>query len=101
MSDDRTRATVRLPDDAYDQLCAELPSFSTDTARFQFLVQFYLDHQQARYLLLRQAQCASPADTDAGPYPTANGEETPCSDGHYSESPSNTMNWTDGGADND
>jgi hypothetical protein len=45
MSDDRKRVTVRLPQDAYDQLCAELSSFSTDTARFQFVVQFYLDYK--------------------------------------------------------
>lgn len=43
MSDERTRATVRLPQEAYDQLCRELTGFSTDTARFQFEVQFYLD----------------------------------------------------------
>jgi hypothetical protein len=45
MPDDRKRVTVRLPQDAYDQLCAELSSFSTDTARFQFVVQFYLDYK--------------------------------------------------------
>jgi hypothetical protein len=45
MSDDRKRVTARLPQEAYDQLCAELTSFSTDTARFQFVVQFYLDYK--------------------------------------------------------
>jgi hypothetical protein len=45
MSDDRARATVRLPQEAYDQLCRELTGFSTDTARFQFVVQFYLDYK--------------------------------------------------------
>ena len=44
MSDDRHRATVRMPQEAYDRLCAELPSFSTDTARFQYLLQFYFDY---------------------------------------------------------
>ena len=44
--DDRVRSTVRLPPEAYDALCEELPSFSTDTARFQFLVQFYLDYKR-------------------------------------------------------
>jgi hypothetical protein len=44
--DDRVRSTVRLPPEAYDALCKELPSFSTDTARFQFLVQFYLDYKR-------------------------------------------------------
>lgn len=43
MSDDRHRATVRMPPEAYQRLCDELPSFSTDTARFQYLMQFYFD----------------------------------------------------------
>jgi hypothetical protein len=43
MSDERHRATVRMPPKAHDRLCEELPCFSTDTARFQYLVQFYFD----------------------------------------------------------
>jgi hypothetical protein len=50
MADERARATVRLPQEAYDQLCRELTGFSTDTARFQFVVQFYLDYKAHEHL---------------------------------------------------
>jgi hypothetical protein len=50
MADDRTRASIRLPQEAYDQLCAELTGFHTDTARFQFVVQFYLDYKTKDHL---------------------------------------------------
>lgn len=43
MSDDRIRVTMRLHEETYDRLCAELESFSTDTSRMQYLAQFYLD----------------------------------------------------------
>lgn len=43
MSDDRVRVTMRLHEETYDRLCAELESFSTDTSRMQYLTQFYLD----------------------------------------------------------
>ena len=62
MSDDRARVTVRLPEDAYEELCAELPSFSADTSRFQFLVQFYLDYKQLGRGLGGQCE----ATTDGG-----------------------------------
>jgi hypothetical protein len=62
MSDDRTRVTVRLPDDAYEELCGELPSFSADTSRFQFLVQFYLDYKQ----LEQVPSCQCTPATDGG-----------------------------------
>jgi hypothetical protein len=62
MSDDRARVTVRLPHDAYEELCAELPSFSADTSRFQFLVQFYLDYKQ----LGQGPGCQCETTTDAG-----------------------------------
>lgn len=45
MADTRKRISIRLPQDAYDRLCAETPSISTDTARFQHVVQFYLDYK--------------------------------------------------------
>lgn len=45
MSDNRVQVTVRLPEDAYDELCRELASFSTDTSRLQYLTQLYLDQQ--------------------------------------------------------
>ena len=62
MSDDRARVTVRLPEDAYEELCAELPSFSADTSRFQFLVQFYLDYKQLR----QRPGCQCETTTDGG-----------------------------------
>lgn len=45
MADERARATVRMPEEAYQRLCNELPAFNTDTARFQFLIQFYFDYR--------------------------------------------------------
>lgn len=36
------RLTVSLPMNAYEQLTDELDTFSSDTARFQHLVQLYL-----------------------------------------------------------
>lgn len=44
--DDRKRVTTRLSPDVYQELCDELPSFESDTARIQFLVQFYLDYKK-------------------------------------------------------
>ena len=70
MSDDRTRVTVRLPDDAYEELCDELPSFSADTSRFQFLVQFYLDYKQLKQV--PSCQCASATDGGAPAQDEAN-----------------------------
>jgi hypothetical protein len=46
MADDRERVTTRLSPEVYEQLCDELPSFNSDTARLQFLVQFYLDYKK-------------------------------------------------------
>jgi hypothetical protein len=46
MPDDRERVTTRLQPDVYDQLCDELPSFDSDTARLKFVVQFYLDYKE-------------------------------------------------------
>lgn len=46
MPDDRERLTTRLQPEVYEQLCDELPSFDSDTARLQFLVQFYLDYKE-------------------------------------------------------
>ena len=71
MSDDRTRVTVRLPDDAYEELCAELPSFSADTSRFQFLVQFYLDYKQ--FEQVPSCQCNFVTDGGAPARNRANG----------------------------
>lgn len=54
MADDRARITARMPQEVYDRLSDELSAFSTDTARFQFLVQFYLDYKDM------QCQCMPP-----------------------------------------
>lgn len=44
--DDRKRVTTRFPQDIYQELCDELPCFDSDTARIQFLAQFYLDYKK-------------------------------------------------------
>jgi hypothetical protein len=62
MADDRKRVTVRLPQEAYEQLCAELSAFSTDTARFQYVVQFYLDHKERKYIPGPPGDCTSAPD---------------------------------------
>jgi hypothetical protein len=46
MSEDRKRVTTRLRPEVYEQLCDELSTFDSDTARLQFLVQFYLDYKE-------------------------------------------------------
>ena len=74
MSDDRARVTVRLPEDAYEELCEELPSFSADTSRFQFLVQFYLDYKQLGQV--PRCQCKTAPDGGAPARNEAN-EATP------------------------
>lgn len=43
--DDIVRINMRLPREKYEWLQEHLDSFTTDTARFQHLVQFYADHQ--------------------------------------------------------
>jgi hypothetical protein len=55
MTDDRARITARLPQEEYDRLLDELSAFSTDTARFQFLVQFYLDYKDMQCRCTPQA----------------------------------------------
>lgn len=81
MSDDRARVTVRLPEDAYEELCAELPSFSADTSRFQFLVQFYLDYKQ----LGHAPRCKCETTTDGGT-PVRDAENPPSHDRSRSDS---------------
>ena len=44
--DDTTQSTVRLPTETMEWLRSELSHFSTDAARFQFLVQFYADYKE-------------------------------------------------------
>ena len=67
MSDERTRATVRLPQEAYEQLCAELTGVSTDTARFQFVVQFYLDYKTQDHLPGASTDAPEPDASDDQP----------------------------------
>lgn len=62
MSDDRARATVRLSQESYDKLCDELTAFSTDTARFQFVVQFYFDYKQTDRLPREWDDCTDDAE---------------------------------------
>jgi hypothetical protein len=65
MSDDPARITARMPQEKYDRLCDELSVFSTDTARFQFLVQFYLDYKDMQCRCMPQAH--PPAESHAPP----------------------------------
>lgn len=44
-NDDIVRINMRIPQEKYEWLQEHLDSFTTDTARFQHLVQFYADHQ--------------------------------------------------------
>lgn len=43
--DDVARINMRIPQGKYEWLQEELDSFTSDTARFQFLIQFYSDHK--------------------------------------------------------
>ena len=46
VSDDVARINMRIPQDKYEWLQEELDSFTSDTARFQYLVQFYSDYKE-------------------------------------------------------
>ena len=46
VSDDVARITMRIPQDKYKWLQEELDSFTSDTARFQYLIQFYSDYKE-------------------------------------------------------
>ena len=39
------RINLRVPNQKYEWLKGELDSFTSDTARFQYLIQFYSDHR--------------------------------------------------------
>lgn len=43
--DDIARINMRVPQEKYEWLQEELDSFTSDTARVQFLIQFYSDHK--------------------------------------------------------
>lgn len=40
------RINMRIPQEKYEWLQHELDSFTSDTARFQYLIQFYSDHKE-------------------------------------------------------
>ena len=44
-SDNIARINMRIPQEKYEWLQQELDSFTSDTARFQYLIQFYSDHK--------------------------------------------------------
>lgn len=44
--DDIARLNMRVPREKYEWLQEELDSFTSDTARIQFLIQFYSDHKE-------------------------------------------------------
>ena len=46
VSDDVARINMRIPQDKYEWLQEELNSFTSDTARFQYLIQFYSDYKE-------------------------------------------------------
>jgi hypothetical protein len=46
VSDDVARINMRIPQDKYEWLQDELDSFTSDTGRFQYLIQFYSDHKE-------------------------------------------------------
>ena len=41
------RINLRVPNQKYEWLQNELDSFTSDTARFQYLIQFYSDHHDS------------------------------------------------------
>ena len=43
---DVARINMRIPRSKYDWLQEELDSFTSDTGRFQYLIQFYSDHKE-------------------------------------------------------
>jgi len=45
-SDNIARINMRIPQEKYEWLQQELDSFTSDTARFQYLLQFYSDHKE-------------------------------------------------------
>lgn len=46
-TDEVARINMRVPREKYEWLQRELDSFTSDTARFQYLIQFYSDHKEA------------------------------------------------------
>lgn len=45
VEDEVARINMRIPQGKYAWLQEELDSFTSDTARFQYLIQFYSDHK--------------------------------------------------------
>jgi hypothetical protein len=46
VDDDVARINMRIPQRKYEWLQEELDSFTSDTARLQYLIQFYSDHKE-------------------------------------------------------
>jgi len=46
VNDDVARINMRIPQGKYEWLQEELDSFTSDTARFQYLIQFYSDQKE-------------------------------------------------------
>jgi len=46
IDDDVARVNMRIPQDKYEWLQEELDSFTSGTARFQYLIQFYSDRKE-------------------------------------------------------
>lgn len=46
-ADEVARINMRVPREKYEWLQRELDSFTSDTARFQYLIQFYSDQKAA------------------------------------------------------
>lgn len=46
VEDDVARINMRIPRGKYEWLQEELDSFTSDTARVQYLIQFYSDHKE-------------------------------------------------------
>jgi len=46
VDNDVARINMRIPRAKYEWLQEELDSFTSDTGRFQYLIQFYSDHKE-------------------------------------------------------
>lgn len=71
---DTKRVMIRLPEETWNRLHGELDSFNTQTAMFQYLVQFYFDWKEIQDQTLAEQAC------DDGEQPgSESGSTSPCS----------------------
>lgn len=68
--DDTKRVMIRLPEETWARLNDELNSFNTQTAMFQYLVQFYFDWKDI------QDQMLAERAYDGGEQPSTGCEST-------------------------